>query len=65
MSKEKCTEYNKKWYEKHKNDPEYKAKQAANHKRWFENNRDKWYAYHNEYRRTHKKGVDNERREAD
>lgn len=57
MTKDKKAAYNKKWYEAHKDDPEYKAKQAANHKRWLENNREKWYTYHNEYRRNRKKGV--------
>lgn len=42
-------EYNRRYYEKHKNDEDYKARQKANHKRWREKNRDKWNAYQNEY----------------
>ena len=57
---ERAAKYRKRYYEAHKDDPEYKAKQAANHKRWLENNREKWYAYQNKYRRNHKKGADNE-----
>lgn len=60
MTLEKTREYHKRYYEEHKNDPGYKAKQAANHKRWVENNRDRWNAYLKDYRRTRKKGADNE-----
>lgn len=42
-------EYAKRYYEKHKNDEDYKARQKANLKRWREKNRDKWNAYQNEY----------------
>jgi hypothetical protein len=47
------------YYANHKYDPEYKAKQAANHKSWYEKNRDEWNAYRREYRRNRKaKGGD-------
>lgn len=52
---------NKKFYEKHKNDPKYKARNAESTKRWRENNRDKWNAYCRE--RYHRKKLA-ERREA-
>ena len=49
-----------KWYEEHKNDPEYKARRDATTRRWVKKNRDKWNAYQREYKRTHKKGAGNE-----
>lgn len=62
MTKDKYAPYNKKWYEAHKDDPEYKARRDATTKRWIKNNRDKWNDYQREYKRTHKKGADNEQR---
>lgn len=38
--------YNKAYYEKHKNDPEFIAKQQANHARWQRENKDYVNAYH-------------------
>ena len=46
---EKVKAQAKKAYEKHKNEPEYKARQAKVQKRWRENNREKWNAYYREY----------------
>lgn len=42
------------YYEKHKDDPEFKAKRADICARWQEKNRDKWNAYQREYRRNRK-----------
>lgn len=38
-------EYDKRYRERHKNDPEYKAKRKAHHQKWLEKNREKWNAY--------------------
>ena len=38
-------ERNKRYRERHKNDPEYKAKRKAHHQKWLEKNREKWNAY--------------------
>lgn len=51
---EAVRETQRSYYANHKDDPEFKAKQAANHKSWQEKNRDKWNAYHREYRRNRK-----------
>lgn len=56
---EAVREQQRSYYANHKDDPEFKAKRAANHKSWQEKNRDKWNAYHREYRRNRKaKGGD-------
>ena len=39
------------YYEKIRNNPEEKAKRAEYHAKWQRENKDKWNAYHNEYRR--------------
>ena len=40
----------KSYYERHKNDEDFKARIKAAQKRWREKNRDKWNAYYREYR---------------
>jgi hypothetical protein len=57
MTKEEHIERNKRWYEKHKNDPEYKARRDATTKRWIKNNRDRWNAYQRAYRKARKEGT--------
>jgi hypothetical protein len=44
----------KKYYEKNKNDPEFKAMLRASQAKWLEKNRDKWNAYLREYRKRKK-----------
>ena len=46
------TEYCKNYYEtKIKTNPEKMAKRSANHAKWQRENKDKWNAYRNEWRR--------------
>ena len=49
---ERYREYNRRnskaYYERHKDDPEFKAKCKESSKRWVENNRDRWNAYQTE-----------------
>ena len=45
----KCA--SKHYYEKIKNNPEELQKRAEYHAKWKRENKDKWNAYHNEYRR--------------
>ena len=45
---EKRKIYNKTYYEKHKNDEEFKKRSRECYKRWREKNRDKWNAYQRE-----------------
>ena len=47
-------ERNKRYRERHKNDPEYKAKRKAHHQKWLEKNREKWNAYMRERSKTKK-----------
>lgn len=58
----------KAYYERHKNDPTFKAKQKANHDRWIEKNRDRWNAYLKAYnlrKALAERRADNEQREAE
>lgn len=50
ISKEKAREYNKRHYDKNKDDPEFKEKRRKNHAEWLARNRDRWNAYVREYR---------------
>lgn len=46
---EKVRECNKSYYERHKNDEDFKKARKEYYLRWREKNRDKWNAYQNEY----------------
>ena len=47
---ERAKAVSKAYYERHKNDPEYKKRAKENTKRWIANNRDYWNAYCKDYR---------------
>ena len=42
------------YYHKKKDDPEFKAYRSAYHAKWQRENKDRWNAYNNEYRRKRK-----------
>ena len=51
---ERASEDSRKYYEKHKGDPKYKAQRNEAYKRWRDNHRDEWNAYQREYYRLKK-----------
>lgn len=58
LKKQRLREAAKRWYHRHKNEPEVKRKHTERARKWREKNREHYNEYQKEYKRKIRKTID-------